>query len=640
MTLFYSSLFVLILFSLIDYQGSTDEIVVLGREQDHYRMIGPVQTIQAKDNPSHDIDVGSPAPPPQHTIQDEFQPPVPKPDVTSPLTSDQIDALFKEDKPKGDIKPIDTVTADDIILLQPPKPETEDIPEGHLTSEQIDALLVETDAVNSEITKTKTIDQIILESTKDQNSTTVREGDVAISGTEEFEVISRQKRQASEEASEDYDYEGDEAPEAPGLSINEIEAIPPPDGLTGRGRSPGDKSIDEIFGDAGFNGEMQQATSVLKGRASTRFRADKIVDMDMLMTEDQFNNLFEKSGRKKRAGLRRSSNYWPQSVLPYQFMNGVFSDRDKTEIYKAMKDWQKKTCIRFEPYTEQLARRLGHKNRIIFQNGGGCSSYVGVIRRGPQPVTLAPGCRWQRIITHELGHAIGLHHEQCRPDRDDYLTLYLQNVQAGMRYNFDKYKTDYVNSHNIPYDYLSIMHYGKLAFSNNNQITIYPKDRSYLDRIGKTEELTASDARLVNIMYKCNVNPTTPPTTTKAPIITECKDKSRHCKYWQSRGECQRNPAYMARYCTKACGLCTIGKCEDENKYCPQWQKMNFCDHRTYKSFMTKRCAKSCGKCGSAYADLAHLWGENAFKDAGLTTKYSPWVISFLVAAVSLANVF
>ena len=72
-----------------------------------------------------------------------------------------------------------------------------------------------------------------------------------------------------------------------------------------------------------------------------------------------------------------------------------------------------------------------------------------------------PSLYQKDIVIHELGHAIGFNHEQTRPDRDQYVQIYLENVNRTKRHNFKKYDNDHTNTFSVPYDYYSVMHYGK-----------------------------------------------------------------------------------------------------------------------------------------------------------------------------------
>ena len=65
------------------------------------------------------------------------------------------------------------------------------------------------------------------------------------------------------------------------------------------------------------------------------------------------------------------------------------------------------------------------------------------------------------IIIHELGHAIGFHHEQTRPDRNSHVTIMTQNIQPHTLFNFQQYSTGVINTYDVPYDYRSVMHYGQ-----------------------------------------------------------------------------------------------------------------------------------------------------------------------------------
>ena len=65
------------------------------------------------------------------------------------------------------------------------------------------------------------------------------------------------------------------------------------------------------------------------------------------------------------------------------------------------------------------------------------------------------------MITHELGHVLGFHHEQTRPDRDYYVTIHKENIPDHLEYNFRKFTWAVIQNLGVPYDYLSIMHYGR-----------------------------------------------------------------------------------------------------------------------------------------------------------------------------------
>ncbi|KAF6036088.1 MEP1B [Bugula neritina] len=122
----------------------------------------------------------------------------------------------------------------------------------------------------------------------------------------------------------------------------------------------------------------------------------------------------------------------------------------------AIDDYHTYTCLRF------VQASANDINRVRFQNGAGCSSYVGMIG-GAQPINLAPGCRSKGIVIHEMGHAIGFQHEQSRSDRDTFVSLMSQNIQPGVEFNFRRLSTEEVSSYGVSYDYTSVMHYSGLV---------------------------------------------------------------------------------------------------------------------------------------------------------------------------------
>ena len=49
---------------------------------------------------------------------------------------------------------------------------------------------------------------------------------------------------------------------------------------------------------------------------------------------------------------------------------------------------------------------------------------------GSQPVSLDNGCLYSSTVKHELMHAVGFFHEHSRTDRDDYVKIYYDNIDA------------------------------------------------------------------------------------------------------------------------------------------------------------------------------------------------------------------
>lgn len=101
---------------------------------------------------------------------------------------------------------------------------------------------------------------------------------------------------------------------------------------------------------------------------------------------------------------------------------------------------------------------------------GGYSS-VGRVGNGPQNLGLSLGVQ-PGLIAHEVLHALGHWHEQSRADRDNFIRVNPQNIDAEHLHNFDIHST--IAQMQGIYDYCSIMHYFPTAFSTNGQPSIEP----------------------------------------------------------------------------------------------------------------------------------------------------------------------
>uniref|UniRef100_A0A673HTI5 Metalloendopeptidase n=1 Tax=Sinocyclocheilus rhinocerous TaxID=307959 RepID=A0A673HTI5_9TELE len=186
----------------------------------------------------------------------------------------------------------------------------------------------------------------------------------------------------------------------------------------------------------------------------------------------------------------KSSSGWVE--VPYSIAND-FYDYERTVIENAMKSIAAKTCVHFVPRTNQV-------DYISIENLVGCSSTVGRAG-GKQQLSLSVGgCVFHGIIEHELLHSLGFHHEHTRSDRDQYIWINWQNIPQASAHNFQIKDT---NNLNTPYDYNSIMHYGRTAFTiTYGMETIVPIPNP-LVQIGQRQELSDIDIQRINKLYEC-----------------------------------------------------------------------------------------------------------------------------------------
>jgi astacin len=174
---------------------------------------------------------------------------------------------------------------------------------------------------------------------------------------------------------------------------------------------------------------------------------------------------------------------WRNGVIPFRIDANL---ANQARVTNAIQHWEQNTSIRFVPRTNQA-------NFLTFRPANECSSRVGM-QGNEQFINLGAGCSLGSTI-HEIGHTVGLWHEQSREDRANFITINWDNIQDGQEHNFNQHITDGDDVGN--YDYGSIMHYGAFAFAKDATIPTIVAPQA----IGQRNGLSAGDIAAVRFMY-------------------------------------------------------------------------------------------------------------------------------------------
>uniref|UniRef100_A0A4W3HYE2 Metalloendopeptidase n=1 Tax=Callorhinchus milii TaxID=7868 RepID=A0A4W3HYE2_CALMI len=180
--------------------------------------------------------------------------------------------------------------------------------------------------------------------------------------------------------------------------------------------------------------------------------------------------------------------------IPYE-ISQQYDEETRSSISQGFGDFEKFTCVRFVPRSDE-------EDFISIQPLQGCYSSVGRVG-GMQLLSLKRQClkKGKGVVEHELMHSLGFWHEHTRSDRDKFIKIEWKNVWPGKSYehNFLKKPTNNLKS---KYDYGSILHYSRSAFSKNGHPTLKPLLDTHAI-IGQRIRLSEMDLLKVNRLYNC-----------------------------------------------------------------------------------------------------------------------------------------
>jgi Astacin (Peptidase family M12A) len=173
---------------------------------------------------------------------------------------------------------------------------------------------------------------------------------------------------------------------------------------------------------------------------------------------------------------------WPDNVIPFVFSSNV-SASEAVAMAAAMGELTRVADIKF-------IQRTTETDYLFIQDSDENSSQVGRVG-GAQTINIY-NWNFEFIMVHELMHAIGVWHEQSAVDRDQFVTIWTQNIDPEYLHNFNIQ----TNANTTPfYDYESVMHYGTFDFSISPGFlpTITTTDPSAQSVIGQREYISGQD---------------------------------------------------------------------------------------------------------------------------------------------------
>jgi uncharacterized protein (TIGR03437 family) len=203
-----------------------------------------------------------------------------------------------------------------------------------------------------------------------------------------------------------------------------------------------------------------QSRVVRRGEFNGRTVNYQVIDGLAIYEGDIILGTAEEPRDGRRDASFTTGSLWPGGWIPYE-IDPAIPAATLSRVQAAIDAWNGyDTPIRLQPRAGETAYvRFARKTTPPV---GACFSNVGRTG-GQQSISVEDSCGTVTLI-HEIGHTVGLFHEQSRRDRNRHVTVLWENVAKTLASNFN----EVASGQDLGgYEYASNMHYSLTTFSSN-----------------------------------------------------------------------------------------------------------------------------------------------------------------------------
>ncbi|XP_069136269.1 protein SpAN-like [Argopecten irradians] len=205
------------------------------------------------------------------------------------------------------------------------------------------------------------------------------------------------------------------------------------------------------------------------------------------------------------------SERWPRGEVPYRFSNtinetSVWASTIRSaiaeieEIVNGHVASDELPCLRFwkSPDTESVPTYL----YFHLGDDGVCGTSSGKTTARRHWVFLDDDCSHKSGVMSMILLTLGLNYEHSRPDRDRYVTVHHDNIQADYLPMYQKLNASQTDDFGLPYDFDSLTHfspYQHAKYTRHPTMTSNWTTASF----GNKDRLSVTDVRKLQIAYQC-----------------------------------------------------------------------------------------------------------------------------------------